>query len=197
MNTGLLAKRGAERAAVSGPQGTAMEGTGGGGAAADAADQDAPPNVSPEEQAEYTAFVETALNLITDDGSEQAILGSLKGSKDPVLSLASTALNVVKRVEAAAAAKGTKVPGEIILHGGEEIVSALAEMAGAAQIHDYTPEEISGAFYRAADMYREDKQSRGEIDEAAAKSDLEELKAADASGQLDQVVPGARQAMGA
>jgi hypothetical protein len=184
MQTGLLARDAGGGGAMPAPaQGEEMP----------AEDQ---PNVSPEEQAQYEAFVTTALNLITDDKAEAALLKSLGGSKDPILSLASTALNVVKRVEAAAAAKGTEVPGEIILHGGEEIVSALAKMAEAAQIHAYTPKEIEGAFYRAADMYREEKQAAGQIDQKGAAEDIEELKRAEQAGQLPPQFAEAAAAMG-
>ncbi len=169
---------------------------GGGGAMANTQEQpgDAP-NVSPEEQAQYTAFVETALNLISDDRFEDGLLKSLGGSKDPVLSLASTALTVVQRVEASASQKGQQVSGDVLLHAGEEIVGALAEMAGAANIHDYTQEEMDGAFYRAADMYREEKQARGEIDQDAAAADLQDLAAADKAGQLPPQFAQAAQAM--
>lgn len=185
MQTGLLARKPGGGGAM--PDDGARMGAG--------AEQDEDqPNVSPEEQAQYDAFVETGLNLIADDRFEGALLKSLGGSKDPILSLASTAVNVVNRLEAAAAKKGQEIPGDIVLHGGEELVRALAEMAGAAQIHKYTPEEIEGAFYRAADMYREEKQARGEIDQAGAQKDIEELKAAEASGQIDQVLPGASEA---
>lgn len=187
MATGLLARDAGGGAAM--PAGNPQ-----GAPAPEMEDGGGQPNVSPEEQAQYEAFVNAALTLISDDNTEAGLLKSLGGSKDPILSLASTAVNVVKRVEAAAAKKNQQIPGEIILHGGQEIVEALAAMAAAAGIHDYTPEEVEGAFYRAADMYREDKAAAGEIDEAAAKSDIEELKAADQAG--DPMLKQAAAALG-
>ena len=84
-----------------------------------------------------------------------------------------------------------QVPGDIILHAGKEILEDLADLAQTEQIHDYTPEELEGAAYVAADLYREKRGSEGKLDEKAAKEEAGLLVKADQTGQMDELIPGA------
>jgi hypothetical protein len=76
----------------------------------------------------------------------------------------------------------------VLYHAGVEILESLADTATAAGIHEYTPEEVEGALYRALDVYREARGSS--VDQAAHEEDLAELIEADQQGQLGAVLPG-------
>ena len=168
------------------------------------------PNVSPEEQAQYDHFVGNAQELIYGDGEdgqprvEPAVLAQLRGEMDqevqgvfanvepplsgsPTDNLAAATVMVVLVLEGTAASEGTQLDDAVVLHGGTEILSDLAEIAEAARIHAYTQEEIEAATYRAMDMYRT---TSGRVDQEALKAQFGEIVAADKAGTLDQLLPG-------
>lgn len=155
---------------------------------------------SPEEQAMYDRFVKNAYKLIYDvnaDGKgtvRKGVLESLKGAGDPKEGLATTAVSVAKRVADSAAEAGVDLDGEIILHAGKEILEDLADLQVQAGIADLSEDDIEGAFYRAADLYRETAQAEGKLDTGVLARDFKAMQDADAAGRLDDVVPGATQA---
>lgn len=159
-----------------------------------AVDDGPAPNVSPEEQAQYEQFVLTAVNFIGQPEVTPAIVQRLQATEDPVSNLANAALMVVKRVEDAAAKKGEQINPDVLLHGGEAVVSEIADFAAEVGLVDFTQEQIDGAFYQAVDQYREMAQREGRIDQQAVKADFDQIVAADQNGALEQVLPGIEQA---
>lgn len=162
--------------------------------------EEAPPEggAAPEEQKTYDTFVANALNLIYNEKNDYQALRStldrLRNADDPVEGLAAVASTVVMRLVESAQKKGVSLSPDVLLQGGTEIIEDLAELSGRARIHKYTPEEVEGALYRAADLVREQMQQAGLLDPATAQQDLEALKQADQAGTLDDVLPGATQA---
>jgi hypothetical protein len=158
------------------------------------------PNVSPEEQKQYDQFVNNAYSLIysSDNGGKAIvrpqILNSLKGNGDPKEGLATTVALVVKRTADSARESGMDISGDVMLHGGQEILEDLADLQREAGIADLSAEEIEGAMYRALDLYRETAQADGSLDTAALAQDFKQMVDADKAGRLDEVVPGASKA---
>jgi hypothetical protein len=152
------------------------------------------PNVSEEEQAAYESFVNNALLLIYDKKSKDSVQQGLAGGDNPVAGLANTAAMVVARVEESAEEGGQELPDGVVLHAGMEILSDLANLAGEAGIHDFTDEEIEAATYQAMDRYREIRGDK--IDGEKYAAEFEQLKQADASGELDQQFPELAQRYG-
>ncbi|MBM3534876.1 MAG: hypothetical protein FJX60_17755 [Alphaproteobacteria bacterium] len=152
-------------------------------------------NVTPEEQAQYTAFVENALRLYYGDktgGRLQATLKALSASGDPVQDLAATAATIVQRVEDSAKDRKVPLAEGVVFHAGAEILEDLAELAEKAGIHTFSEEEVEKAGYRAIDLYRA---ARGdEIDEDRAGADLAEMMNQDPA--LAEMVAGLSQQMG-
>src|SRR5690625_2194710 len=85
------------------------------------------PNVSPAEQAQYDHFVEHALSLIYDERSLPQVIRSLGGHGDPIEGLATTAIMVITRLEDIAGGHGA-IDGDILFHGGVEIIEDLADL---------------------------------------------------------------------
>lgn len=150
----------------------------------------AQPNVSPEEQQQYEQFVGQALNLIYDDKGMQAVTQRLKGTGDPMDDLAQTAVMVVTRVQESAREAGQDIPGDVLFHGGVEIIEDLANLAEKAGIHSFSEDELEGATYRALDLYRETATQAGLIDPAPLKQEFGELMQADQQGRLGEIIPG-------
>lgn len=86
--------------------------------------------------------------------------------------------------------KGDYSPEAVLMEGGKLAVEELVEVAEAANIHDFSQEEIDGAFYRALDLFRV---AQEKIDPRVVQSlqrGFEQLRTADQKGELNKVLPG-------
>lgn len=140
-----------------------------------------PPEDTPEDDTEDMAEGET------EDGGG--------GEGDPIAGLAVTAATLVARVQDAAEAQGISIGADILLHGGAEVFSSLAELSTAAGIHDFMQDKpgLEAAWYRALDEFRVMRQSAGKIDQNVMKQDLAALQQADQNGSLAQFLGGQQQ----
>jgi hypothetical protein len=155
-------------------------------------ENDPEPNVSPEEQKQYDLFVHNGMELIyTKDGKIlPEVLQRLSRGK-PIQALAQTAVWLVMMVENSAKQNGLQITDDVIMHGGEELLEQLAEIAEKAHIHSFTQGELQGAWYNALDMYREANTGNGgRFNPQEAASEFQQLNAADQEGKADEVLPG-------
>jgi hypothetical protein len=175
-----------------------------GGMAADDATvpDDAGQAATPEEQEAYDEFVKTAYGMMYEGGEVKpeilkfldedpsdliAVLGSPEELQQfsPIVALAATAAIItLKTCEQTGEKDGT-----IILHGGQEILEDVAEIARNAGIRDYSEEEMSEAFRMGADLFREAGAEQGIVNLDEAKSEWGEITAADKEGRLGEVIP--------
>jgi len=159
-------------------------------------EEDETPNVSPEEQQQYDAFVNNAMEMIyTDAGKvEDQILGRLSTGNKPIDTLAQTTVWVVTLVEQDAKRNNMPIDDDVIFHAGREIMEQLIEVAEAAEIHEFKEAEIQGAWYNALDMYREANTGEGgRIDPEVAKQQFQALDEAAKEGRGDDILPGYEQ----
>lgn len=152
------------------------------------------PNVTPEEQAQYDAFVGNGLKVIYGAEGEEAgarpdILNRLKESSDPLENLANTTVWLVTMLETSAEKGGNQLDDAVVMHGGKAMLEELAEVAEAANIHDYSEEEMEGAWYRGLDLYRETATQDGRVDPDALKEQFGEIQRADEQGRMGDVLP--------
>lgn len=147
-------------------------------------------NVTPEEQELYDHFVGAALNMVYDERVFPQLMRRIQAgaSRDPLGALAETTAMVVNRTEEAALRDGKPLPAEIVLHGGSEVLTAIAEAAVEKGLHNYTPQEIEGAGYRALDIYREMAGDR--LNESEIMADFNQIMQAEEQGVLGEMVPG-------
>lgn len=156
------------------------------------------PNVSPEEQAEYDAFVRNAANIMytEEGGPEPEVLGRLSTGNKPIDTMAQTLVWLVMLVEQDASRQGQPISDDVIFHAAAEILEMLVELSEAAELHQWKQAEIQGAWYQALDMYREaNSDEGGRFDEEEAAAAFEALDAADKEGRADEVMPGFEQLM--
>ena len=155
---------------------------------------EAVPNVSEEEQAAKDAFVTKAWDLTYDEDRFPTVMESVYGAGDPVTGLASTTALLVSRLYDGAVKAGQPISPDIMLHGGIEILEDLAETAGRAKLHDFTPQELEAATLRAMDMTRDMLTQAGHIDPRVLQQEFGQLVQADRAGKLGELLPGIEQA---
>ena len=169
-----------------------------------------------EEQAQYNAFVEAASDLIHGGDKEEVlpeILESLRGggqsepepepyneeddiegdgppppSNGPILALANTAVQICQKLDVDAAEAGTPWADEVLFQGATEVIEMLGEIAEVAGIHDYSEDDLAGAFYQAVDLYRPIAIEMGRTSEEDLKGQFAEIEEAGKDGRLDQVM---------
>lgn len=162
-------------------------------------------NVTPEEQAEYDQFMQNALTLMYESGDDGGQVrpqvidalraaeggGQQEGGPNPaILALANAAVTVVGQLDDSARKAGKPVSDDVLYHGGVAVIEELAEIAEAAKIHDYSEEDMTGAFAQALDMYRSKAIQDGRTSEETLKGQFAEINDAEAAGRLGDVLPG-------
>lgn len=144
--------------------------------------------VSPEEQAQYEAWVKNAMELMYNEKSMEQVVAALQGDGSPVEGLANALVMVTVRLEDSAAEQGQAVSEDVKFHAANEILSLLSDLAEAAGVHTYTEQEAEQAFMMAMDLYRDLRQDS--INPEEYQQDFNDLMAADQGGQLESMVPG-------
>jgi hypothetical protein len=161
--------------------------------------EDGEGNVTPEEQKAYEEFVANALTLIhTPKGPKPEVLEALKvggeqaeGAPNPfILALAQSAVTIVGKLDDSAAQAGKQISDDVLFHGAQAVIEELVEVAEAAQIHEFTEEDVNGAFFQAIDLYRPKLIESGRTTEEELKGLFAEINEADAQGSLGQMLPG-------
>lgn len=86
--------------------------------------------------------------------------------------------------------EGDYSPEAVLMEGGKLSVEELIEVAEAAKIHDFSQEEIDGAFYRALDLFRVAQEKVNPRVVQSLQRGFEQLRMADQKGELSKVLPG-------
>lgn len=117
---------------------------------------------------------------------------SAQGGKPsaPIMALASAAVTIVSQLDDSARKAGKPISDDVLFHGGLDVVQELAEVADAAKIHDYSQEDITGAFAQAVDQYRAKAVSDGRTTDDTLKQQFGEINQADQEGKLGDILPG-------
>ena len=147
-------------------------------------------SVSPEEQKSYDEFVTNGMSLLHNEKALSGLLKAMKGDGNPVEGLANTVASIVMRVEDSAQKKGIEISGDVIMHGGTELLEQAAELAEKAGVHKFSDDEIESALYLAMDIYRTTRQQHGKLPTEQFGQDMQELQAAEQDGSLEKMIPG-------
>lgn len=145
-------------------------------------------NVSPQEQEQYDQFVTNAMSIMNDKKGIEKILKVIESGDSPANGLANAVAGIVMRVENSARQNGQEISGDVLLHGGMEILEQAADLAEQAGGHAFTEDELESASYIAMDLYRES--SGDKMDQDKQAESMQELQAAEADGSLEQQLPG-------
>jgi hypothetical protein len=120
------------------------------------------------------------------DGQE----GAPQAGNPAVIALANTAVQITQKVDSDDKAAKKMVEDEVLYHAAREIVEQLADIAEAAGIHDYSEEEMNGAFFQAVDLYRPIAVELGRTTDDKLKEQFGEVEQADQNGKLGELLPG-------
>lgn len=145
-------------------------------------------NVSPEEQAQYDAFVTNGMKLMNDEKGIDGLLKSIQGDGDPIQGLANTVAAIVIRVEDSAQKQGVEISPDVLMHGGTELLEQAADLAEQAGIHEFSEEDLESALYQSMDIYRSMRE--GKLPTEQLGQDLQKLQAAEQDGSLEEMFPG-------
>lgn len=140
---------------------------------------------TPEQQAAYDRYVGAAMMHIYTPKVIDKIVQSIS-PEDPVATMGRAAANVGFVVMKKAEQDGQKVPPEVLLHGGKEVVAAIAELYERKGGQELAPEQVEQAYYVAADDFRQMMQGEGSIDPESAQQGMQELQAMAQSGAFDE-----------
>ncbi|SKB32281.1 hypothetical protein [Sphingopyxis flava] len=167
--------------------------------------------VSPEEQANYDMMVREALGIIypaeTPGEPRAQIVENLRGEFDPQVTqmfaeaqppvqqtpqdaVAVTAVVLTMMTEAALAQQGTDVPDDVVFHAGTEIIELLVELSESLGISSFAQSEVDDIALRAMDLYR---LASPRVDPETLGAEFEQIIAADRSGDLNKILPGAEE----
>jgi 5,10-methenyltetrahydromethanopterin hydrogenase len=85
---------------------------------------------------------------------------------------------------------GHQVEPEIAFQGGVELLEALAQLADASNIHDYSEKELENSLYAAMDIFL--KNNPDMVDQPEAQQEFAAVVQADKNGTLEQILPQIR-----
>lgn len=97
---------------------------------------------TPQQQADYDAFVKNGMRLIYNEKGVKRLVASLDGDGDPLGGLASTVTTVALRLVGAADKAGKPLAPEVVLHGSGELLEQLADFSAQSGGHKYSDEEL-------------------------------------------------------
>lgn len=164
---------------------------------------------TPEEQAVYDMMVNQALDIIYPDDApgrpRDQIVENLRGVFDPQVAqlfqqaeppvsetaedaVAVTSVVLTMMCEGALAQRGTDVPDDVVFHAGKEIIELLVELSEGLGLADFGPGDVDDIFLRAMDLYR---LASPRVDPESLTGEFEQIIAADKSGGVDKILPGA------
>lgn len=141
---------------------------------------------TPEQQQKYNEFVSFSMQALYDEKFMGNAIKLIKTARSPVEGIARVAASVASRVYISAKKNGYDLPGEVILHGGAEVLELVKEMAEASGVAALDEDQTESAFYLAADIFRSSLDGRGMIDKGAVMQDIQEFRRMEEAGELDE-----------
>jgi hypothetical protein len=144
--------------------------------------------VTPEEQALYDKFVSMALIALYDQKTIDQSAQMIASADDPTIAVAEVASSVALRVLADAQDNGVELTGDVLLHGGKEIVEAAIEVAEKVSGVDFDDQMMEASFFAAADMFKAEAEKMGMYGDDAKAEDIQAIEQMKASGQLEQMI---------
>ncbi len=144
--------------------------------------------VSPEEQELYNRVVAMAILAIYDKKMMPKTIKMIEEADDPVDAVAEVVSQIGMRVYSKAKKSGLDIPGDIMLNAAEEIVEEVINLAEAAGVIEFTPQQAEAAFYAAADKFGQTGRKMGVYSEEQAQTDMAELDRMTDAGEFDDML---------
>lgn len=151
---------------------------------------------SPEEQQQYDTFVGMALLAVYDDQMMPETVKLIQEAPSPMQGVATVASSIAVRVYTAAQEDGVALTGDVLLHGGAEIVEAVIEVAETAGVAEFTEPMMQEAYLLAADKFRAEMETLGVYGEEDKAQDIATLQEMQQSGQMERIMSKLQQQSG-
>lgn len=143
---------------------------------------------TPQQQAQYNRFFAYSLLMLYDEKFLPKVQELFQKSPTPIEAAARVGAAIATRIYIGAEKQGSKIPPEVILYAGQEVMAEIAEMARSAGIADLSQEDVETAYYMAADMVRASLEGAGKIDKTNASQDFEQIRNMVGDDKLNQVL---------
>lgn len=143
---------------------------------------------SPEEQRLYNRFVGLSMTLLYDEKFMQRAIEMIRSRENVMQGVAEVASLIAFRVYTEGKKQGQEIPASVVLHGGQEVITLVIEMAMAAGFPPMSDQEMQEAFFVAADTFREKMEQAGHLDPAQLEQDAQEIAAMAQSGQFTEMM---------
>lgn len=143
---------------------------------------------SPEEQALYNRFVAMAVLGLSDEKNLSKTIKVMQAAGEPTKGVADVASAMILRVSEMARNQGNELPGDVLMHGGKEIIEYTIELAEAAGLGEFSPEMMEQAFFQTLDLVTQSMKASGDLNEEAIAADLPQMKQMEENGQLDSIL---------
>jgi hypothetical protein len=112
--------------------------------------------LGPAQEAQLENYTDNATIAVYSEKSQPTILQLLQSEQSPVASVANTAFQVHKQLEAGLVKTGERMTEITLCLGAAHLVSELVVLAQAAKLYTLNPEERLEAFRQAAQRYFEE-----------------------------------------
>lgn len=145
-------------------------------------------DASPEEQELYDTYVALTLLALYDEQLAKPVAEMMRRANDHVSVVAEIAAAAAMRTYQQAREEGVDIPGEILMHGGQEITDAVIEIAEASGAEPFTPDMAEQAFLQAADTFAEGAEELGVYGQEVMAQDMQAINEMKASGRFDAIM---------
>ena len=146
-------------------------------------------DATPEEQQMYDRFISMSMMALYDKKMMPKMMKMIESTPDdPVEGIAEVGAQIAMRVVNKAKDDGIDIPGDIILHAGEELIELIVELVEESGIAQVAPEQAEAAFLTAADKFGKMSREAGSYSKEQEQTDTAELERMSGAGEIDSMV---------
>lgn len=142
-------------------------------------------DADPAQQRAYTRFVTTGMGLLYQQAFWARAVAMLKSSDEPARGIAEVASILIVQAVRMYEKGGEKVPHEVLLHGGSEIMALVAEAAMASGLPKLNPDQAEAALLLTADLVQLQMSRNGMLEHEKINSAMVQFRNMDAEGMFD------------
>jgi hypothetical protein len=116
---------------------------------------------TPEQKEQYEEFVSNGMQVIHSEETRNDLVKRVQAG-DPTVAVADATLTVIGRLEQTADEQGVKIPYEILMSGGMELLGQVIEVAETVGV-TLNPQQKEQALQMAVQAYMEQGAASGKI----------------------------------
>lgn len=132
--------------------------------------------IDPKIESETTQFIANGMKIVYNEAISKGIIDRIKKTQDPIAGVSDATLNIVDKIERAAAQSGPKVNPGVVAHGAYRIMEEILELAESTGIPKMTDEEKYQTYSMVVSKYIDDALKTGKMTKEEVMQYAEELK---------------------